>query len=460
LHTHIAGTLEERFSERVESHPEILAHHCSEAGLIAQAARYWRKAGQKAIQRSANAEAIVHLTKGLDLLGTLPLTGDTIREEVRLQSSLINPLIATKGYTAPEVEKACSRARELCREIGDPPQLFTVFGGLFSVYHNRGEFRAASEMAERMLRLAKINGDPRLLMWSHYSLGVNSEAQGNFLVARAHLEQSLALYDLSQRGSYGFVQDPHATGLGLLGHVLHSLGYPEQAIKKSQEALSDAREQGEPYTLAWAIGSTAGLHVRRGEHLKGQELAIERMALCTEHGFLSMLGEGHLWCGCAMVKEGRGQEGIARIRQSLAIATTTIQSRLFELYLASAYWRTGRSEEGLSVVENSLAKMSIAGESYNILPDLYLLRGELLLTRDSCEVEAERWAYRAIEIARRNSDKTAELWATTRLARLLDKQGRRDEARSMLADIYNWFTEGFDTADLKDAKALLDELNG
>jgi predicted ATPase len=144
LHTRIAQTLEERFPERVESHPEILAHHCSEAGLIAQAARYWRKAGQKAIERSANAEAIAYLTNGLEMLGTLPLSPGTMREEVRLQSSLINPLIATKGYAAPEVERACSRARQLCRELGDLPQLFTVLGGLLSVYHNRGEFRAAS----------------------------------------------------------------------------------------------------------------------------------------------------------------------------------------------------------------------------------------------------------------------------------------------------------------------------
>jgi tetratricopeptide (TPR) repeat protein len=175
----------------------------------------------------------------------------------------------------------------------------------------------------------------------------------------------------------------------------------------------------------------------------------------------SNTGSCHCWQRSISGADGRWfrrDEGIARIRQSLAIATATIQCRLFELYLAAAYWQMGRAEEGLSMVETSLAKMSNAGESYHIIPELYLLRGELLLMQKSHEVEAEQCAYRAIEIAHRNSDKTAELRATTSLARLLAKQGRREEAQAMLADIYCWFTEGFDTADLQDAKALLDQL--
>jgi tetratricopeptide (TPR) repeat protein len=254
------------------------------------------------------------------------------------------------------------------------------------------------------------------------------------------------------------VQDPYVTGSGLLAHVLHSLGYADQALAKSLKALSDARQQAEPYTLAWAAGATAALHVRRGDHLKGRELAAERLAICTEHGFLSFAAEGHLWCGWALVQEGRPEEGIARMLQGLAMVTT-IERHLFNFYLASAYWQVGRAKEGLTIVENSLAEMNDESEAHNTLTDLYRLKGELLLMQDPRVVEAEQWLQRAIEIARRNSDQTAELQATTSLARLLRSTDRCAQAGAMLAEIYHRFTEGFDTADLKEAKALLDELS-
>ena len=457
LHAQIAETMEKNFPEESASHPEILAYHCTEATLIVQAARYLRKAGQKASERSANNEAIGHFAKGIQLLAALPVDPDVEREEIRLQSGLINPLIATKGYAASEVERACTRARELCRKLGDPPQLFGVFGGLFTVYHNRGNFRAASEIAEQMLRWAELHREPRLLMWSYYSLGVNSTAVGDLTNARTQLEQSLGLYHSHQRRSFDFVQDPNVTGTGLLAHVLHSLGYIDQALAKSLNALSHARQLAQPYTLAWATGSTAALHVRRGDHLKGQELAAERLALCTEHGFLSIAAEGHLWCGWALVQEGRPEEGIARMLQGLAMVTT-IDRHLFNLYLATAYWQLDRAKEGLAIVENSLAEMSDESETHNTLPDFYRLKGELLLMQHPDEVEAERCLRRAIKIAHRNTDRMAELQATTSLARLMGNTGRHGEGRMILAQIYDWFTEGFDTADLKEAKALLDEL--
>jgi len=458
LHTHVAQIIEEKFPEQAAVHPEILAYHCTEAGLVVKAVRYWRKAGQKASERSANAEAIAHLTKGIELIGTLPPNADIKLEEIRLQTSLINPLIATKGDTSPEIERACTRARELCRELGEPPQLFGVFGGLVTVYHGRGKFRAASEIAEQMLRWAELHRDRRLLMWSYYSLGIISHALGDLPSAKTQLEQSLALYDSRQRKALDFVQDPYVTCSGVLAHVLHALGYADQALAKCLKSLSDARQLAEPYTLAWATGTTAALYVRRGDHLKGQELAVERLAICTEHGFLSFSAEGHLWCGWALVQEGRPEEGIARMLQGLAMVTTT-ERHLFNLYLATAYWQVGRVKEGLSIVENSLAEMNDESEAHNTLTDLYRLKGELLLMRDPHVVEAEHYLQRAIEIARRNSDQTAELQATMSLARLLGSTDRRAQAGMMLAEIYHRFTEGFDTADLKEAKMLLDELS-
>ena len=276
--------------------------------------------------------------------------------------------------------------------------------------------------------------------------------------AKTQLEQSLALYDSRQRKVHDFVQDPYVTCSGVLAHILHALGYADQALAKCLKSLSDARQLAEPYTLAWATGTTAALYVRRGDHLKGQELAVERLAICIEHGFLSFSAEGHLWCGWALVQEGRPEEGIARMLQGLAMVTTT-ERHLFNLYLATAYWQVGRVKEGLSIVENSLAEMDDESEAHNTLTDFYRLKGELLLMEDPHVVEAEQYLQRAIEIARRNSDQTAELQATMSLARLLGSTDRRAQAGMMLAEIYHRFTEGFDTADLKEAKMLLDELS-
>src|SRR5215472_8184769 len=193
LHSRIARTIEERFSEHTASRPEILAYHYTEAGLIPQAVRYWRKAGQKASERSANVEAIVQLRKGLELLKALPLSSERLMEEVKIQIALTTPLIATVGYTAREVEEASSRVLELCRQLGETPQLFVALGSLQSIYFNRGELEIALELAKQLLRLAETQQDPVLLLWAHYALGFDLAWQGELKLARAHLEQSIAL---------------------------------------------------------------------------------------------------------------------------------------------------------------------------------------------------------------------------------------------------------------------------
>ena len=455
LHRLVAQTIDTQFPTLKENQPEVLAHHWTEAGLFEQAVRYWRRAAQSAVERFANAEAISYVTKGLELLATLPQTPVTIMEEIRLQIRLINPLIATKGYIAPEVERACDRAMELSRQSGDSPQLFLALGGLFSVYHNRAEFCRASDIAERMLHVADGTKDRQLIMWSHYALAVNCEAQGRFPDAKAHMEISLALCNPRERSSRGFVQNPLITGSGIMAHIVHSLGYPDQALAKSQKALDDARRLGEPFTLAWTLGSNARLHLRRKSHQRARELSIERIALCEKYGLASTPAEGDL--GCALIQEGHEEKGIQRILPSFSKNDTSLQHRIFELYLATANKQMGRVNEGLSIVEKSFAAMN--GELYETASALYRLKGELLLMEVSRESEAEECFYRAIELARKNSDKMAELEATTSFVRLFRDTNRRAEAYAILSTVYNWFTEGFDTADLKDAKALLDELS-
>ncbi len=463
LHTHIAQTIEERFPERAVSHPEIAAYHYTEAGLIAQAVPYWRKAGRAAIARSAHVEAIAHFRHGIELLGTLPASPERVAEELRLQLMLTTPLAATLGYTHPEVEEACSRARDLCGQESESPRLFAVLGGLFSIYYNRGENTTASELGRRMLVLAERLGDSHLLLWAHYSIGFNLQAQGEYRSARFHLEQSLALYQPQKSEAYGWVQNPGPTGLGLLAHVVYTLGYPDQALRRAREALAMARAQGHSYTLAWVLGSIIGVLLRRGDYPEAKELAEERIALCTEQGFLSQLSEATVHYGFVLVLLGRPEEGVGEIRQGLAVdpRADANQARLWEQYLAAlAFAKMGRSTEALSILTDMLPVFERTPNSH-MKADFYTLKGDLLLIEGpSQRAEAADNYVHAIEFARQSSDKTAELEATTRLARLLDQQQRRDEARTMLAAVYNWFTEGFDTADLKEAKALLDELNG
>jgi class 3 adenylate cyclase/tetratricopeptide (TPR) repeat protein len=460
LHTQVAQTIEKRSSEREVSHPEIVAYHYTEAGLIAQAVPYWRKAGRAAIARSAHVEAIAHLKHGLELLGTLPHSPERVTEELRLQLMLTTPLAATLGYTHAELEETCNRARDLCGQENDSPQLLAVLGRLFSIYYNRGELTTASELTRRMLALAERVGDNRLLLWAHYSMGFNLQAQGDFLSARFHMEQSIALYQPEQSAAYDhdWVQHPGPTALGMLAYVLYTLGYPDQALQRAREALAMARAQGHSFTLAWVLGPIVGVLLRRGDYREAKELAEERIALCAEQGFLSLLSLATAQYGFVLVLLGHSEEGARQIRQGLAVDSRTPHLRLHQCLPARALARIGRSTEAFSILTGMLPVFEQTSNS-SVKADFYILKGNLLLVEGaSHRAEAAENYGHAIELARLNSDRMTELEATTHLARLLDQQQRRDEARTMLTEIYSWFTEGFDTADLKDAKALLHEL--
>jgi class 3 adenylate cyclase/tetratricopeptide (TPR) repeat protein len=463
LHQRIAHILQEHFSDTATSAPELLAHHCTEAGLIVEAVRYWRSAGRKAIERTANVEAIAQLSKGLELTTTLPATSERLLEEVKLQIALLIPLIATKGYTAPEVEKACNRALEQCQQLGDVPQLFTVLGGLNSIYYNRGDFEISFELAKRMLRLAESRRDPVLRVWGHYALGFTLASQGLWKPARRHLEHSIAFYDARKGGTYGFVQDPGPSALALLSHVVHTLGYPDQALKKMQQAMALARNLSHPFTIAWVLGSAGELNWRRGEKLAAQELWEERVALCSQQGFQPLLASTSLWLAFALVDQGRGSDNIAVMHKALcnAMDTLTASEKLLGLILLGlAQSKVGQADQGIATIDKALDLVNQNKKS-GYAVDLYLVKGQIFLMKDARALRKAEQCFRiAIGIAREQRAKTDELAAVLHLARLLVSKERGVEARTMLAEIYNWFTEGFDTADLKDAKALLDELSG
>jgi class 3 adenylate cyclase/ribosomal protein L40E len=461
LHRQVAGALEERLPELVKSGAEIVAHHCTEAGLTEQAVRYWQKAGEGALARSANAEAIAHLTKGLELVVTLPDSSDRISKEIRLLVTLTTPLIATKGYTAPEIEKACDRARKLCQVLEQPVRTFGVLGALCSIYSNRGESHISLELGEQMLQIAESQQNPVLLLWANYNLGWALADRGELISAHSHLERCLELYDPGRDYLRYYVQDPGVASSARLAFLLFALGYPEAALRKGRDAVILGRKLSHPYSLAFALAYLGQLHAERGEYRVAQQLEEEATALAEQHGLVFLATLGTIWRGWSLIGQGLNQEGLQLIQGGLARFSEELPSeeRLYQQYLlAAAYNKLRRLEEALALTRELTNLVNQTGKR-DMESDLHRLTGELLLLEGEENGTGAEQSFRdAISVARGQRARAYELRASTSLARLLRDTGRGEEARAMLANIYGWFTEGFDTADLKDAKALLEEL--
>jgi predicted ATPase len=380
-----------------------------------------------------------------------------------LQTLLGLVLIATKGYAAPDVERVYAQARALCQRMGETLQLFPVLRGAWLFYLNRGELQTARELGEQLLRLAQSAQDPLLLLEAHSAPGVTLFWLGELARARAHLEQSIALYERQQDRSLAFRDghDPSVMCRGYLAYVLWWLGYPDQALQRSHGALTLAQELAHPFSLAYALHNTSLLHELRHEEQAGQERAEAVMALSTEQGFPYWLALGTIRRGWALAAQGQGAEGVQQIQQGIAAwrATGADVNRPWWLaLLAEACGKTKKAEEGLIAVAEALTAVH-ATANHVCEAELYRLKGalRLMLATDNA-AEAEACFHKALDIARRLAAKSLELRAATSLARLWQQQGKHQEAYELLAPIYGWFTEGFDTADLKDAKALLDAL--
>jgi predicted ATPase len=462
-HQRIAQVLEERFPALCETQPELLAHHYTEAGILAQAIPYWQRAGQRAIERSAPVEAIAHLSKGLEVLGMLPDTPERAQQELGVQIALGQAWMAAKGQGVSEVEHAYTRARELCRQVGETPELFPILWGLWRFYVVRAAYQTARELAEQCLSLAQRVHDPGLLLVAHHALGGTLYHLGEFTRGRAHLEQGLALYDRQQHQhlAFRYGMDIGVWCLSYGAWPLWQLGYPDQALTRSNEALTLAQELSHPLSLAAALGYAAMLHYSRREGPATQERAEANMALASEKGFPQYLAVGMIMRGWALAMQGQGEEGIAQLRQGLAAhraaGAEVARSRDLAL-LAEAYGKVGQTEAGLSVLAEALAVVDQTGERY-WEAELHRLQGELLLGLSTDNTtEAEACFHQALAIARRQEAKSLELRAAMSLSRLWQQQGKSQEAHDLLAPIYGWFTEGFDTADLQEAKALLEEL--
>jgi class 3 adenylate cyclase/predicted ATPase len=488
-HQQIAHILEERFPDTKDTQPELLAHHYTEANLIEKAIPYWQRAGQQAIERSANAEAISHLTRGLEALKHLPDTPERAQQELTLQVTKGVPLMVTKGLSAPEVEEVYARARELCQQIGETPQLFPVLFGMAMFYMGRAAHKLARELAEQCLTLAQSVQDLDLLLEAHRLLGMSLFHLGEWVPGREHFAQSLALYNPQQHRSHAslYGNDPETTSLSFIASSLWSLGYPDQALQTNLQALSLAQERSHSYSLGFVLTMAAALSMFRREAQATYEQAQTAIHFASDHELPQYMPLGTIFQGWALAELGQNTEGRRQIQQGLA-AHRAIGAEVSQTWylglLAEAYGREGQAKEGLRVLSEALALVNKTEERY-YEAELYRLKGEFMLQQESkeqgagskeqgvrskrsksfslnpksqSEAEAEACFLKAIGIAQQQQAKSWELRASTSLARLWQQQGKRATAHKLLSDVYNWFTEGFDTKDLQEAKALIEEL--
>ncbi|HEY1364187.1 MAG TPA: AAA family ATPase, partial [Xanthobacteraceae bacterium] len=464
IHAKVATVLEKERPETVTGQPELLAYHYARAGLVDPAITYWQRAAERALQRSANVEATHHFGEALALLHTLPVSVERDQQELDLQTRLGATLTTVKGFAAPEVAGAYERARILCRESQDPGQRFSVLRGLWVYDLVCAEWQAASDLAEEMLALAREQRNPGYELEGHRALGMTLLWRGAFVRARDHLEEGRRLYDPAQHHihAFRFGNDP---GIACLVHeafVLWVLGYPDRALATSRKALALARHLAHPFSLVQALIYSIYIHHCRGEAQIIPELAEEAKALAVEHGFPFWLAEAGIMSGWAISALGKAKGGIDRLRVGisdfLATGARMDKPRWLAL-LAETCGTNNQPQEGLKAVSEALSVVEQTNECF-FQARLCQLRGELLLKEGSsgAAAQAEVCFQEALSIARLQEAKSWELCAATSLARLWCAQFKRREARDLLAPVYGWFTEGFETADLREARTLLDEL--
>jgi predicted ATPase len=447
----------------VETQPELVAQHYTAAGCTEQAVRYWQRAGQQASDRSAHLEAISHCTTGIELLQTLPETPAHIQHALTLYIALGAALLMTKGQAAPEVEHAYTQARALCQQMGETPQVGPVLFGLWRSYLARPQLHTARELGETLLHLAQRAHDPALAVIAHYALGVTWLWIGALPAARQHLEASIAHYTPDQHRSpvFRMGQDP---GVGCQAHAamtLWLLGCPDQALARLHEALALAHELAHPFSLAFAQCFAAYVYQFRRDVPAVREHAEAAVALSTERGFPFWAALGTSLRGWALAMQGQGEEGMAQVRQGIAAFRATgaaVFIPYFCTMLADVADHLGHPADGLQALAEAHTLVEQQEEHW-WEAEIARLRGVLLLRQPGTPpAEAEAWFQRALDVARRQEAKSLELRAAMSLSRLWQQQGKQAEARELLTPIYTWFTEGFDTADLQEARALLEAL--
>jgi predicted ATPase len=470
LHARIAETLEVQFPEIAENQPELLAHHCTEAGLIEKAARLWGRAGQRSLERSALVEAVAQFTRALDQITSLPASPELRREEIKLQIALIAPLIHVKGYGAPECKAAMERARLLIQKaeaLGEPPEdpmlLFQVLYGFCVASYVAFDGDVLGEFAVQFLALAEKQGATVPLMIGHRVMGAYLTGTGNLKQGQAHYDRAIALYEPSQHRPLAtrFSADARVSVLSLRSWSLWCLGYPDAALADADRALGDAREIGQAATLMYALGIAAPPYLQCGNYAQASAMTDELVSLAEEKGALHWRALAIVNRGLLATLKGTASEAIQMLTSGIAARRSVGGTHWLPLYLSNlsaARAELGQFDDALRCIGEAMTAMETTKDRC-CEAEVYRTAGKISLESPEPDAaKAQIYFERALAVARQQEAKSWELRAAMSMARLWRDQGKRTEARELLAPIYGWFTEGFDTLDLKEAKALLDEL--
>jgi predicted ATPase len=465
LHRRIAEALEQRFPDFVETRPEILAHHYGEAAMPDKAIAYWHLAGKLSVAKSAVREAVAQLRRGLSLLEGLPETRERQQLELDIHVTLTAALMAGKGFGDPEVAAALERANRLVAETASvgTPLHFSVLFGLWVSTLNSGTIAAALEHATNFLSSAQSQPSSGPLLVGHRILAHCLIYSGDYRAALAHVETAVSLYRPEEHrdDAFRYGQNIGVSAFVMLSWALWHRGYPDQSARAADRALAYSRELGHAHTLVYALCLAGMAAVFARDVATACAHGNDCVALASEHGFAQWAALGRILQGWADAQRGEATTGIPRIRDGLAASEATgtrLYTPFYLTLLAEALALAGKIDKGFAALEDALATAAVSGaKGWNA--EIHRLRGELngrLPYPDPAKAED---SFRtALVIAREQGTRGYELRAATSLARLWHAQGRRGEARDLLAPVYGWFTEGFDTADLKDAKALLAEL--
>jgi predicted ATPase/class 3 adenylate cyclase len=458
LHTRIVDTIERLYSDRLAEQIERLAHHASRGELWEKAAAYLHQAGKKSVTRSAYPEGMAYFRQALDALEHLSQSREKLEQALNIRVDLGPVLIAIGAYSSPQVEENYTEARELCQQLGETPQLFPVLWGLARVYDHRGQLDMGRKLGHQMLKLAEGVKETALQLEAHHELWANLFSLGELSSALTHTERGIELYNPQQHRQHAFLYGGHDPGVCSLRHAamtLWLLGYPDQAVNRSEKALALARELSHPYSMAHALFWAGWVYQQCGNRRAVEERIEAAVTLAIEQGLTRWTTQGAVLQGWLLAERGKGQEGILKMRQgTLGRGDQPYHAAL----LAEVYGKEGQIQEALEVISEELARVDKSGEHFYDA-ELYRIESELLLQQTVADEEkAETGFQRALEVARNQKAKSLELRAAMSLGRVWQTQGKKTEARKLLAEIYGWFTEGFDTADLKQAKALLDEL--